>query len=107
MSYCSNIAKTKRRKIGGNIMEKVIMKSEDKRSRSEVVSFLREIATKIETGVVNLVQGDASVELEIPENLTLELKVEEKIKQHKPVKMQLEIELEWYVGKQKESVQLA
>jgi hypothetical protein len=46
------------------------------------------------------------VELEIPENLTLELKVEEKIKQNKPVKMQLEIELEWYVGKPKESVEL-
>ncbi|MHA2175885.1 MAG: amphi-Trp domain-containing protein [Candidatus Hodarchaeales archaeon] len=87
-------------------MENVIMKSEDKRSRSEVVGFLKEIATKIDTGVVKLVQGDASVELEIPENLTLELKVEEKIKQNKPVKMQLEIELEWYVGKQKESVEL-
>ena len=106
MSYCSNIAKTKNRKFGGNIMENVIMKSEDKRSRSEVVSFLREIASKIDTGVVKLVQGDASVDLEIPENLTLELKVEEKIKQHKPVKMQLEIELEWYVGKRKESVEL-
>jgi amphi-Trp domain-containing protein len=87
-------------------MENVIMKSEDKRSRSEVVSFLKEIAAKIDTGVVNLVQGDASVELAIPENLTLELKVEEKIKQNKPVKMQLEIELEWYVGEQRQSIQL-
>ena len=87
-------------------MENVIMKSEDKRSRSEVVGFLKEIASKIDTGVVKLVQGDASVDLEIPESLTLELKVEEKIKQNKPVKMQLEIELEWYVGKRKESVEL-
>ena len=106
MSYCSNIAKTKNEKTGGNIMENVIMKSEDKKSRTEVVEFLKDIATKIDTGVVKLVQGDASVDLEIPENLTLELKVEEKIKQNKPAKMQLEIELEWYVGKQKESVEL-
>jgi hypothetical protein len=47
------------------------------------------------------------VELIIPENLTLEIKVEEKIKQNKPKKMQLKIELEWYEGKEKESIQLA
>jgi amphi-Trp domain-containing protein len=100
------LQKIRTQKSGENIMENVIMKSEDKKSRSEVVDFLREIATKIDTGVVKLVQGDASVELKIPENLTLELKVEEKIKQAKSVKMQLEIELEWYVGEHKESIQL-
>ncbi|MHA1966872.1 MAG: amphi-Trp domain-containing protein, partial [Candidatus Hodarchaeales archaeon] len=62
---------------------------------------------KIEKGVVKLVQGEESVELVIPENLTLEIKVEEKIKQNKPKKLQLEIELEWYEGKEKESVKLA
>ena len=67
-------------------MENVILKSEEKKTRTEVVSFLREIAQKIDTGVVKLVQGEETVELTIPENLTLEIKVEEKIKQEKPKK---------------------
>ena len=87
-------------------MENVILKSEEKKSRAEIVAFLKEIATKIDSGVVKLVQGENSVDLVIPENLTLELKVEEKIKQGKPKKMQLEIELEWNLGAPKESVTL-
>ncbi|MCY3411629.1 MAG: amphi-Trp domain-containing protein [Candidatus Heimdallarchaeota archaeon] len=87
-------------------MENIIMKSEDKKSRTEVVNFLNEIASKIDSGVVKFVQGDTSVDLEIPENLTLELKVKEKIKQDKPVKIQFEIELEWYVGEEKETISL-
>jgi len=47
------------------------------------------------------------VELVIPENLTLEIKVEEKFKENKPRKIQLEIELEWYKGEEKASIQLA
>ncbi len=47
-------------------MEKIILKSEDKMYRSEIVEFLREIAMKIDTGVVKLVQGEESVELVIP-----------------------------------------
>ena len=88
-------------------MEIEILKSEEKKARSEVVEFLKEIAQKIDEGVVKLVQGDQSVELVIPEQVSLEIKVEEKIKQNSPKKMQLEIELEWYEGKGKESIQLA
>ena len=69
------------------MMENVLLKSEDKRSRSEIVTFLKEIAVKIDSGTVKLVQGEQSLELEIPENLTLEIKVEEKIKPNKPKKM--------------------
>ena len=87
-------------------MEKVLLKSEDKRSRSEIVTFLKEIAMKIDSGMVKLVQGEKSLELEIPENLTLEIKVEEKIKPNHPNKMQLEIELEWYEGDTRESIQI-
>ena len=78
-----------------------------KKTRSEIVEFLQEIALKIDKGVVKLVQGEGSVELAIPESLTLEIKVEEKIKQRSPKKMQLEIELEWYEGKKRESILLA
>ena len=88
-------------------MENVILKSEEKKSRSEIVEFLKEIAEKIDSGTVKLIQGEETVELSIPDHLTLELKIEEKIKPNKPRKMQLEIELEWPKGEKKESIRLA
>lgn len=87
-------------------MENVLLKSEEKKSRSDIVAFLKEIAVKIDSGTVKLVQGEQSLELVIPENLTFELKVEEKLKPDRPRKMQLEIELEWSEGEPSESVQL-
>jgi amphi-Trp domain-containing protein len=87
-------------------MENILLKSEEKKSRSDVVIFLKEIAEKIDSGTVKLIQGKQTVELEIPENLTLELKVEEKIKENKAKKMQIEIELEWHVGEKSETIQL-
>ena len=88
-------------------MERVILKSEEKKSRSEIVDFLTQLAHKVETGVVKLTQADESVELFIPENLTFEIKVEEKIKPNQPKKMQLEIELEWIEGDKEPSIKLA
>lgn len=88
-------------------MEKVILKSEEKRSRSEIVEFLTEIAQKIDKGVIKLIQAEESVELSISEELTLEIKVEEKIKHNKSRKIQLEIELEWSEGEKEESIKLA
>ena len=88
-------------------MENVLLKSEEKLSRTEIVKFLTEITQKIDTGVVKLIQGEESVELSLPDLLTLELKVEEKIKPNRPRKMQLEIELEWDEGEKKESIRLA
>jgi len=67
-------------------MEKILLKSEERKTRSEIVKFLQEIALKIDAGVVKLVQGEEIVELAIPDNLTLEIKVEEKIKQSSPKK---------------------
>ena len=87
-------------------MENILLKSEEKKSRSDIVIFLKEIAEKIDSGTVKLIQGEQTIELEIPENLTLELKVEEKIKENKAKKMQIEIELEWYVGEKSKTVQL-
>lgn len=84
----------------------ILLQSEEKKKRAEVVAFLKEMAEKIESGKVTLLQGKESLELEIPENLTLELKVEEKIKANKPKKMQLEIEIEWYKGEEGKGVKL-
>jgi len=88
-------------------MENVILKSEEKKSRSEIVKFLTEIAQKIDNGILELIQAEKSVELSIPEELTLEIKVEEKIKENRPKKIQLEIELEWSEGGKEETIKLA
>lgn len=73
--------------------ERVLMKSEDRRSRSEVADFLKEVASKIDAGSLTFRQGSEELVFNIPDKLTLELKVEEKTGQ--TPKIQFEIELEW------------
>jgi amphi-Trp domain-containing protein len=73
--------------------EKVLMRSEEKRSRSEVASFLREVASKINEGSLTVRQGSEEIVFELPDTLELELKLEEKT--GRTPKIQFEIELEW------------
>ncbi|WP_457571723.1 amphi-Trp domain-containing protein [Desulfovulcanus sp.] len=76
--------------------EKVIFKSEERKSSQEVAQFLRQVADKIEQGSLTLRQGENEIVLNFPQNLTLELKVEEKIKAR--VKKTFELEIEWIEG---------
>jgi len=76
--------------------EKVLFKSKEKKSAKEVASVLRAIAGKVEQGTIRLSQGQQQVSLEIPQSLTLEIKVEEEAK--RKLKKSLEIELEWVEG---------
>jgi len=78
--------------------ERVLFKSEEKKSNVEIVSMLRTIADRIEQGRLTLRQRDNEVVLDFPSQMTLEIKVEEEKKKRKGTKMQLEIELEWYPG---------
>jgi amphi-Trp domain-containing protein len=73
--------------------ERVLMKSEDRRSRSEVADFLKDVALKIEAGSLTFRQGSEELVFNIPDSMTLELKVEEKTGQ--TPRIQFEIELEW------------
>jgi amphi-Trp domain-containing protein len=73
--------------------EKILMKSEDRKSRSEIADFLKDVALKIDAGSLTLRQGSEELVFNIPDTLTLELKVEEKTGQ--TPKVQFEIELEW------------
>ena len=79
--------------------EKVLFSSEEKRTRSDVAAFLRALADKLDTGSVILQQGETSLTLDIPANLTLEVKAEEEDKRTK-TKYSLEVELEWYPGEE-------
>ena len=79
--------------------ETVLFNSEEKMSSIEIVAVLRRIANKIEKGKsMKLRQGKDQVVLDFPQNMTLEIKVEDEVKKRKGTKRTFEIELEWYPG---------
>ncbi|NOQ40359.1 MAG: amphi-Trp domain-containing protein [Anaerolineales bacterium] len=78
----------------------VIVKSELRKTLPEVASFLRELADKVETGQVTLVQAGQDVTVELPDSVDFELEYYEKAKKN-GLKKQLEIELEWVEGEKK------
>lgn len=76
--------------------EVILFKSEEPRKRNDVVSFLKELAGKIEEGKVVLKQGSEELVLEIPENLILDVKAEDEDKKKKGTQRSLEIEIKWF-----------
>lgn len=85
--------------------EIVLFESEEKQSRQNVVAFLRELADKVEQSRVVLQKGGESLTLEIPANLTLEIKAEEEDKKGR-TQRSLEVELEWYEGEEEGTLSL-
>ena len=77
--------------------EVVLFKSEEKRSVQEVAGFLRELADKIAAQQVILQQGENEITLNLPAQITLEVKAEEEDKKTR-TQRSLEVELEWNVG---------
>jgi amphi-Trp domain-containing protein len=77
--------------------EKVLFKSEERRDLESVVVFLGQLVAKLAENQVVLRQGDEEITLIIPDQVTLELKVEEEEKR-RGKKQTLEIEIEWMEG---------
>ncbi|KFI23676.1 amphi-Trp domain-containing protein [Nitrosococcus oceani] len=73
-----------------------LFKSEESKKRAEVSEFLRQIAERIEKGKVVLRQGTEELVLQIPENLILEVQVEDEDKRTKGIQHSLEIEIKWF-----------
>jgi len=82
--------------------EIVLFSSEERQTRPQVVTFLRDLADRIEEGEVILKQGGESLTVTLPQNLVLELKVESEDKKGRD-KRSLEVELEWYEGDEAET----
>ncbi len=78
----------------------VIVKSSQKNSLPEMAAFLRDLADKVESGKVTLMQDDQAVIIDLPERVSFELEYYEQPKKH-GLKKQLEIELEWKEGGRK------
>ena len=77
--------------------EIVLFKSEERKDLASVVAFLHQLADKLAKNQVVLRQGSAEIVVDIPDNVILELKVEEEDKKGK-VKRTLEVEIEWIEG---------
>ena len=85
--------------------EVVLFKSEEKKSGADAAALFRALADKIEGGRVVLRQGGEAVTLDIPNAVTLEVKAEEETRRDGtgPVKLSLEVELEWIKGQADEA----
>ncbi len=82
------------------VKKNVLVKSELRKTLPEVASFLRELADKVETGQITLMQAGQEVTVELPDSIDFELEYYEQPKKH-GLKKQLEIELEWVEGGKK------
>ena len=84
----------------------VLVKSNQRKKLADAGAFLRDLADKIESGKVTLVQGGQDVVVDLPETVSFELEYYEQPKKNS-LKKQLEIELKWSEGgKKKQGVTL-
>lgn len=74
----------------------ILFKSQERKKRSEISEFLRELAVKVDEGEILLRQGAEEIRVQLPSSLVLEVQVDDKDKGAKGIKHSLEIELEWY-----------
>jgi amphi-Trp domain-containing protein len=73
-----------------------LFKSEERMTRSNVSAFLRQLADKLDEGQVVLRQGSEELSLELPQNLILEVQVEDEDKKRKGIQHSLELEIKWF-----------
>jgi len=77
--------------------EKILFSSEEKKDLQSVAVFLQQLAVKLAQNRVILRQGSEEIVVDIPNNVVLEIKVEEELKKNK-TQQSLEIEIEWNIG---------
>jgi amphi-Trp domain-containing protein len=77
-----------------------LFKSEERKSRSDVSTFLHQLADKISEGQVVLRQGQEEITLQLPRSLILEVQVEDEDKKTKGTQHSLEVEIKWFDDEQ-------
>lgn len=73
-----------------------IFKSEERKNRDEVSGFLHQLADRILDGKVVLSQGAEELTLQLPQNVILEVQVEDEEKGTKGIQHSLEVEIKWF-----------
>ncbi len=73
-----------------------LFKSEERKNKAAVSDFFRVLADKISDGKVVLSQGSEELTLKLPQNLILEVQVEDEEKGAKGIQHSLEVEIKWF-----------
>ncbi len=73
-----------------------LFKSEERKNRVNVSDFLHQLADKISNGTIVLSQGAEELTLQLPQNLILEVQVEDEEKGAKGIQHSLEVEIKWF-----------
>ena len=73
-----------------------LFKSEERMTRGDASTFLHQLADKLADGRVVLRQGEEVTELQLPDQMVLEVQVEDEEKKTKGVQHSLEVELTWF-----------
>lgn len=74
--------------------EMTLFESEEEKTRADVGAFLHELADEIAEGRVTLNYGNKEIVLRLPEDVLLEVEVEEETSDE-GTQRSLEIEIEW------------
>ena len=83
-------------------MKNILFKNQEYKTKEDAAETLRQLADKIESGKVVLKKGTDEIIVDVPNNVELEIKFDEKHKGE--IKRSLEIELEWKEGADKQTV---
>jgi amphi-Trp domain-containing protein len=83
-----------------------LFKSEERKSRSDLSDFVRQLADKISEGRVVLRQGQEEITLQLPQRMILEVQVEDEDKGAKGIQHSLEIEIKWFDDEQEGPLEL-
>lgn len=80
--------------------EEVLFETEQGMDRSEIASYLRQVADKLDgDGTLSLSAGDQDVTLDVPSRPTFEVKAERETGSG-PDELSVEFELEWDEGQE-------
>jgi amphi-Trp domain-containing protein len=83
-----------------------LFKTEERKNRVDISNFFHQLADKIASGKVVLSQGTENLTLQLPENLILEVQVEDEEKGTKGIQHSLEVEIKWFDNDQGGSLEL-
>lgn len=75
--------------------ERTLYESESRRSMEEVIEFLQQLSQWLGDRTITFEEGDRTVVVKLPDDVVLEIEIEEEDRGKKGVKRSLEIEIEW------------
>jgi amphi-Trp domain-containing protein len=78
--------------------DEVLFDSRETKSRMDVSDFLANLASAMKQGTLELHEGDQNVSMSLPDELNVEVELDEDTDDPEKVGHSLEIEIEWVEG---------